>query len=126
MINTSKVININNTNVHDNNDICTNEEQDKNQQNNKTNSNTGEKQILEEENIDLKLLDIYDQLNPAIKKDPNPKHQIINKRTRTQHQKIRKQPATEKHDHPKFKKRPTFIFACTKLPWYQHIYCRSK
>ena len=57
MINTSKIININNTNVRDNNNnICTNKEQDKNQQNNKTNSNTGEKQILEEEKYRSKII----------------------------------------------------------------------
>ena len=43
MINTFKVINIDNTSVRDNNNIGTNKEQCKNQQNNNTNSRTGEK-----------------------------------------------------------------------------------
>ena len=43
MINTFKVINIDNTSVRDNNNIGTNKEQYKNQQNNNTNSRTGKK-----------------------------------------------------------------------------------
>ena len=49
IINTSKLIKIDNTNVRDNNNIGTNEGQYKHQQNNKTNNHTGEKQIIEEE-----------------------------------------------------------------------------
>ena len=43
MINNFKAINIDNTNVRDNNNIGTTIEQYKNQQNNNTNSHTGEK-----------------------------------------------------------------------------------
>ena len=43
MINTSKVINFDNTDVRDNNNIGTNKEKYRNQQNNKSNSHTGEK-----------------------------------------------------------------------------------
>ena len=53
MINTSKVINIDNTNVRDNNNIGTHKGQYRHQRNNKTNNHTEEKQIID------------DQLNPA-------------------------------------------------------------
>ena len=49
MINTFKIINIDNTNVRDNNNIGTNKGQYRHRQNNKTNNRTGEKQIIEEE-----------------------------------------------------------------------------
>ena len=68
MINTSKVININNTNVRDNNNICTNKEQDENQQNNKTNSNTGEKKILQEEKYRSKIIRHLRSIESRIKK----------------------------------------------------------
>ena len=65
MKNTSKVINIDNTNVCDNINIGTNKGQYRHQRKNKINNHTGEKQIIEEENIDQKFLDTYNQLNPA-------------------------------------------------------------
>ena len=110
MINTSKMINIDNTNVRDNNNIGTNKEQYRHQQNNKTNNHTGEKQIIEEEKYRSKTFRHLRSIESRIKKDQHPKHQSMHKRTRTQHQKIRKQPATKKHDHPTFKKRTKFIF----------------
>ena len=49
MINISTVINIDNTNVRDDNNIGSNKKQYRHKQNNKTNNHTGEKQIIEEE-----------------------------------------------------------------------------
>ena len=55
MINTSRVINIENTSVRDKNNIGTNKEQYRYQQNNKTNNHTGEKQIIEGEKYRSKM-----------------------------------------------------------------------
>ena len=68
MINTYKVINIDNINVRDNNNIGTNKEQYKNQQNNNTNSHTGEKQILGEEKYRSKLIRHLRSIESRIKK----------------------------------------------------------
>ena len=110
MINISKVINIDNTNVRDNNNIGTNKGKYRHQQNNKTNNHTGEKQIIEKEKYRSKNVRHLRSIESRIKKDSNPKHQTMHEGTRTQHQKIRNNQLPKKHNHPKFKKRPTFIF----------------
>ena len=116
MINTSKVINIDKTNVRDNNNIGTNKGQYRHQQNNKTNNNTGEKQIIDEEKYKSKILDTLRSIESRIKKYLNPKHQTTHERTRTQHQKNRKQPATKKTRPPKIQKTPKI-----HSRMYQHI-----
>ena len=72
MINTSKVISIDNTNVRDNNNIGTNKEQYRHQQNNKTNNHTGEKKIIEEEKYRSKTFRHLRSIESRIKKDQHP------------------------------------------------------
>ena len=105
------MINIDNTNVRDNNNIGTNKEQYRHQQNNKTNNHTGEKQIIEEKKYRSKTFRHLRSIESRIKKDQHPKHQAMHKRTRTQHQKIRKQPATKKTRPPNIKKTPKIYFS---------------
>ena len=83
MINTSKVINIDNTNVRDNNNISTNKEQYRHKQNNKTNNHTGETQIIQEEKYRSKHFRHLRSIESCIKIDPNPKHQAMHERTRS-------------------------------------------
>ena len=87
MINTSKVINIDKTNVRDNNNIGTNKGQYRHQQNNKTNNNTGEKQIIEEEKYKSKIVDTLRSIESRIK---NIKIQNIRLRTNEQGPSIKK------------------------------------
>ena len=110
MVNNSTVINIDNTNVRGNNNISIDKEHNRFKKNNNTNSHTGENQNLERNKYRSKIIRHLRKIESRIKKDPNPKHQTTDGRTRTQHQIFRKQSAQKKHDHPKFKKGLKFIF----------------
>ena len=87
MENNSTVINVDNTNVRGDNDIGTDKEYNKHHQNNNTNSHTGENQNLKENKYSTKIIRHLRKIESRLKKDPNPKHQTTNGRTRTQHQK---------------------------------------
>ena len=116
MIKTSKVININNTNVRDNNNIGTNKEQYKNQQNNKTNSYTGKKQILEKEKYRSKIIRHLRSIESSIK---------ISKSKTSDYKRADKDPASKNSETTSYKKNTTtrnsknaqnLFFARTKIP----------
>ena len=90
MVNNAMVINVDNTNVWGNNTIGTDKEHNKHQQNNNTNSHTGENQNLEENKYRSKIIRHLRKFKFRIKSDPNPKNQTTVGWTKTQHQKTRK------------------------------------
>ena len=110
MIKTSKVININNTNVRDNNNIGTNKEQYKNEQNNKRNSYTGETQILEEEKYRSKIIRHLRLIESRIKRSKS-KRSDYKRADKDPASKIRKQLATKKIRPPEIQKTPKIYFS---------------
>ena len=54
-------------------------------------------------------------IESRIKKDSNPKNKTIQEQTGTQHQQIRKQPASKTTRPTKIQKTPKIFFACTQI-----------